>query len=77
MFVFPSSSRGAASRPSVTGQGGAGAGVQLPGRHSKREPAEGHGAGVHQLLFRPQKPHSVSGSRRGLFVEQDACVGSG
>ena len=48
-----------ASRPSVTGQGGAGAGMQLPGRHSEGEPAEGHGAGVHQLLFRPQEPDPV------------------
>ena len=48
-----------ASRPSVTGQGGAGVGMQLPGWHSEGESAEGHGAGVYQLLFRPQEPHSV------------------
>lgn len=48
-----------AGRPSIAGEGGAGAGMQLPGWHSKGEPAEGHGTGVYQLLFRPQEPHSV------------------
>lgn len=50
-----------ASRSRVTGQGCAGFGMQLPGWHTKGEPAEGHGAGVYQLLFRPQEPHSVRG----------------
>lgn len=50
----------AASRPSVPGKGSAGTGVQFPGWHSEGEPAEGDGAGVSELLFRPQEPHSVS-----------------
>lgn len=50
-----------ASRSCVTGQGCVGFGMQLPGWHTKGEPAEGHGAGVYQLLFRPQEPHSVRG----------------
>lgn len=52
-----------ASRSSVSGQGGAGFGMQLPGWDSEGEPAESHGAGVYQLLFRPQEPHSVRSRR--------------
>lgn len=44
--IYVSCCVSAASRPSVFGQGGAGAGVQLPGWHSEGESAEGHGAGV-------------------------------
>lgn len=59
IFVFFSHS---ASRSSVAGQGCAGFGMQFTRWNSKGEPAEGHGAGVYKLLFRPQESDSVRGA---------------